>query len=258
MSFSFQPKKSSLAAALEEEAERKRQQASLIKVNNKSIEQQEREAKGYAEPKAVADKIGIIFDDSGSMGGGKDSKIEDAQQGTIEFLKNCTINRVAAAVYPMNKERIALETDLPKIAALIPHIQATGGTPMFETWQKVIDEHQELKFTRLIIFSDGSPTDGGLDWNHNRPDTTMAAKITWAQEQHVPVDTVFITQTGWTIHDREYKTLKVIADLTGGIFLVFDRDKVNFRQAFKYLSPGLRYMLSDKSFIDKLEEGRVV
>jgi Mg-chelatase subunit ChlD len=242
--FKFTIKKTGLAAALEAEEKAKREAAALLPPPEKKLtnSQQKRKEKGFVEPEHAKDRIGIIFDDSGSMSG---QRIKDAQVGTIEFLRYCTVNQVAVAVYPMNKEPIELDTNLPELAALVGCIRATGSTPMFETLEKA--QKAEIQLTRLIIFSDGRPDS----------ETDKENCINRAIEAKTPIDTVFIS----TMYMGEYveggEILKEIADRTGGYFLVFDRNKVNFGTAFKYLSPGLRYQLAAESFRTSVEEGSV-
>jgi len=232
------PKKAGLALALEEEARLRREAGALSVRNSTNVEKEERAAKGYIEPALAKDRIAIIFDDSVSM---REAKIKDAQQGCIEFLRNCQVNQVACAIYPMNRKEIAAETDLPKIAALIPFITVHGVTPLFETWQNV--QTSEIKWTRTIIFSDGVPDSTALK------DTLIQTAV----ERKVPCDTVYISE----INGSSSALLKEIAEKTGGFYLVFNRNKVNFRDAFKYLSPGLRLQLSDGNFRKALQDGKI-
>lgn len=188
-------------------------------------------------------RIGIIFDDSGSMMG---SKITDAHGGTEEFLRCCDPRNTAVAVYPMNTDyhtAIVLSTKLYNIAQGIKTFEAVGSTPLFETTGKMLKAEN---LTRGIIFSDGSP---------NWADESLKDEvIEQAISKKVPLDTVFIGSE----HDTRAVTLmKEIAERTGGVFIILDPSKSNFRTAFKYLSPGYRAMLADKSFVDKLQEGKV-
>lgn len=265
--FKFIAKKTPLQLALEEAEAVQRASALAIREKTEQEKLKERAAKRgiYIEPNEAKDKIKVIFDDSGSMSG---QKILDAHAGCVEFLRNCQINQVAVGIYPMNVEAIEIETNLPQVAALIPHIKAQGGTPMFGTLRKAMDE--EVKATRYIIFSDGAPTDGGQsitypnDIYHVSTDL-MVTCIDRAKESETPIDTVWIKEEGYQFNrssykdeDRkEYKILKHIADSTGGIFLVFDRNKVNFATAFKYLSPGMRHLLSSDVFRDNVQAGKV-
>ena len=95
------------------------------------------------------------------------------------------------------------------------------------------------KLTRAIVFSDGSP-------DSSYTDNVVAT----CRENKIPVDTVFIGNANDTI---ALNFMKKLAEDTGGIFMHFDPAKSNFRTAFKYLSPGFRAMLADKSFADKLQ-----
>ncbi len=176
----------------------------------------------------MKDRIGIVFDDSASMG----SYITTAHQGVEEFLRSCRPNETAIAVYPMNSFSYPLTKDLPMLAMRIKSIRATGGTPLVQTLGSMLVAEP---LTRAIVFSDGGP------------DTK---DITAIVARKIPVDTVFIGNP----HDTEAITfMRVLAERTGGVFLNFDPAKSNFRTAFKYLAPGYRAMLADKSFVSQLE-----
>jgi Mg-chelatase subunit ChlD len=194
------------------------------------------------DPSKATHKIGIVFDDSGSMGG---SKITDAHAGCEEFLRSCNPTNTAVSVYPMNPEdghaKISLTSKMYDVATAVKTYHATGSTPMFETLTDMLDNES---LTRGILFSDGSP-------NHTN---TKEATITKAIEKKIPIDTVFI---GYATDTYAIAIMKEIAERTGGIFMIFEPGKANFKTAFKYLSPGYRAMLMDKSFVEKLQEGKI-
>jgi Mg-chelatase subunit ChlD len=197
---------------------------------------------GYITPAVAKSRIRIVFDDSGSMAG---QKLQDAQIGVEEFLRACKLNETAVAVHPMNGKALDLTADLPKLAMSTHGIEADGGTPMFQTLTQA--QYAGPKATRFILFSDGAPTDSGKEGCIG---TAILAKT--------PIDTVLIWDGGAGVErSSQYVLLKEIADKTGGIFLVFDRTKVNFQDAFKYLSPGLRLSLSDGQFRADLQNGKV-
>ena len=176
-------------------------------------------------------RIGIVFDDSGSMGS---AQIADAKAGVEEFLRSCEKDKTAVAIYPMNMEGIPLCSNLPAVAVYAQGISATGGTPLVRTANNMLNQN---KLTRAIIFSDGSPT-GDRD-------------IEKLIAHGVPIDCVYIPDMYVDAHAEQF--MQELARNTDGIYLRFERGKSNFRAAFKYLSPGLRYMLADKSFVSKLE-----
>jgi hypothetical protein len=183
-------------------------------------------------PAELEHRIGIVFDDSGSMCG---DKIIDARAGVEEFLRSCEPNKTSVAVYPMCSEHFPLTANLPALAILTSKIQALGGsTPLLRTLTKMRSDNN---LTRMIVFSDGSPND---------------ADLTNYTKEFGIVDTVFIGDGGY-YNGEAAKFMSDLAAKTGGIFLEFKAGQSNFRTAFKYLSPGLRYMLADRSFVDKLE-----
>jgi uncharacterized protein YegL len=208
--------------------------------------------KEYIKPEQATSRLRIIFDNSGSMMG---SKIHNAKLGTVEFLKNCTLNKDAVAVHllenPYGISQVSsniinsiLMTDLAQLASDIDTdaITAWAGTPLFECILRALKATPQA--TRLIVFSDGEP--------NNRTDEKEC--ITVAKEQKSPIDCVFIGNS----REEGAKLLKNLAEATGGIFLVFDPAKgVNFADALKYLTPTKRLMLMDSSFKAKLERGEV-
>lgn len=253
----FKIKKTGIDAALEEIEQERREAGVLTTVEKPKTTQDKakdrREAKGFVEPERAKDIIKILFDDSGSMMG---QKLEDAKKGSVEFMRHCGINQVAIGIYPFNASAIAPDTDLPDVGALTQHIKATGSTPMFETLNRAMKE--EIRATRYIIFTDGQP-------NTN---DKMNELIEKAQADKTPIDTVWIadilsyTNTNIRGYRKveeypEYVLLKSIADATGGFFLIFDRNKVNFAQAFKFLAPGNRLMLASESFRNDLQAGKI-
>lgn len=243
-----------LSALLKQEekamAEKKAEEARLAK---------KEPAFEYAPPAQAQDKIRIIFDDSGSMSG---QKIIDARDGCVEFMRNCIVNQTAVAVHPMNyghNQRLEtgsvhsgqtnltnLTTNLPAMSILVKDIEATGGTPLFETLSEAMQA--EPKANRYIIFSDGEPN------NFYQKDKLINELI----KQEIKCDTVLITDYATNENSAPYRLLKEIADRTGGLFLVFDRNKVNFKTAFKYLAPVLRLQLAASTSMQKaLQEGKL-
>lgn len=202
------------------------------------------------DPAKATHRIGILFDDSASMGG---QKIADAHVGTEEFLRSCNPKDTAVAVYPMNEgnryygaaghKKIPLTNKMYTACVTIKTFDAIGSTPMFQTLQTMLANES---LTRGIIFSDGEP--------NSDDEKLMDSAIAQAIEKKIPIDTVFI---GAEWDTKAIEIMKTIAERTGGIFLIFDPNKANFRTAFKYLSPGFRAMLADKSFAEKLQEGKV-
>ena len=184
-------------------------------------------------PGDMPERLGIVFDDSISMAG---QAMRDAHAGCEEFLRSCNPKTTAVAVYPMNANAIQLRTNLAMLAQLVNGITATGGTPMFETLGRIITE----QLTRVILFSDGEPSD-----KYSKEEV-----LNRFVEKKLPIDTVYIG-------DGDSAVMREIAEQTGGVYIKLDSNKSNFRTAFKYLSPGFRAMLSDKSFVSRLENGEI-
>lgn len=186
------------------------------------------------DPTEMKHRIGIVFDDSSSMG---DEQNKDAIAGVEEFLRSCVANETAVAIQPLNKDGLRLNSNLPAVAIYVKGIRSTGGTPMIRQTNEMLVTNN---LTRAIVFSDGAPTD-------NHSEAFYKKLISY----RIPIDTVYIPNS-YIDPNAESFMRKLAAD-TDGIYLRFERGKSNFRTAFKYLSPGLRYMLADKSFVAKLE-----
>lgn len=227
----------------------------------------------YIPPGECADRIRVVFDDSGSMCG----YIASAKQGVIEFLKNCIPNQTAVGMHFMNTTAFSseLRSDLPDLGqAVLEYNLSSGGTPFFNTIKRALQATPRA--TRLVIFTDGSPTDS-LQAESDEPSAmqdyhtfSSLGQGAWKASADViikideslrvddkpmiPLDTVFF---GGIHNEREIELLKYLSEKTGGIFLHFDPAKVNFAKVFKYLAPTKRLMLSSGSFRAALENGKV-
>ena len=185
---------------------------------------------------AIKDRLGIVFDDSVSMSG---SKIKEAKDGVIDFLRNCVPNQCAVALYPMESTCHKLETNLPWLAGKVLEIEVQGYTPLVATAIKMLKQNPTL--TRGIVFSDGQP---------DSPNT--ATLVAMCKERKVPLDTVYIG----TEFDDAIAFMRKLAEDTGGTFIHL-KPGVSMRSTFKYLAPAYRGMLADKSFVENLQNGRV-
>jgi hypothetical protein len=59
------------------------------------------------------------------------------------------------------------------------------------------------------------------------------------------------------IDSKGYKILKELAEKTGGIFVHF-KDSASLSSSLKYLSPGLRGLLSNPELKAKIERGEKI
>ena len=185
------------------------------------------------EPTEMQHRIGIIFDDSGSM---SSVQINNAIEGVEEFLRSCVAGETAVAIQPLCASGLQLNSNLPAVAIFTKKLHSSGGTPLVA---KLTDMLVANPLTRAIAFSDGAPN----PYTPEQYERILGFKI--------PVDTVYIPSS--YVEETAEAFMKKLAGDTGGIYLRFEQGKSNFRTAFKYLSPGLRYMLADKSFVAKLE-----
>jgi uncharacterized protein YegL len=183
-------------------------------------------------PQDAEHRIGIVFDDSGSMFG---KKLDDAKAGVEEFLRSCEKDKTAVCIYPMDGEKLPLTLNLPALGILVKKLEINSSTPLRATLERM---KKENALTRMIVFSDGIPDNDNLEG---------------INKDFGIVDTVFISSYSYA-GSKARTYMKTLAELTGGIFLEFKAGSSNFRTAFKYLSPGLRYMLADKSFVEQIQK----
>lgn len=220
----------------------------------------------YLPATECKDRLGLIFDDSGSMS----SHIDHVKQAHVEFFKNCTPNQTAAWVRMLCASNPILEklnSNLVELAQLVTDAKVgLGGTPLFTKMLEGIKA--EPSINRMIVFTDGSPTDKLLPYDkypapganevegaigiYYRTDADTI--IEQAIEKKIVIDTIFFGSESY--HSREIALLKYFAEKTGGYFMVFDPSKVDFRKALKYLAPVNRLMLGDGDFRKELQDGK--
>jgi len=210
----------------------------------------------YVDASKCKDRMRVVFDDSFSMS----SYIGQAKDGVVEFFRWCPPNEAACGMNFLNThdpEMEKLTADLPNLGMLIKskHFNL-GGTPLFATMKKAVEDPI---LTRMIAFTDGSPTDSLTPYSEKNEDTLAYYKrsadviIPLALEKHVPIDTVFF---GSADSETEIALLKYFSDSTSGYFLHFDPNKVNFAKAFRFLAPVNRLMLASESVRREIESGK--
>lgn len=179
-----------------------------------------------------ANKIALVFDDSGSMSG---QDIIDAREAVNGYVSALNIADSAVAIYPLNKAKQPL-TNIPGlIFAYVMGIEATGGTPIYAKLGEILLDNT---CNHAIIFSDGAPTDD--DYNRS---------IEKFKARGIKIDTVYIG-------GGESIVLKGIAEATGGVYLHFT-DASIFKTGLKYLAPKFRAMLTSGDFKERLEKGQI-
>jgi hypothetical protein len=279
MSFDLTVKKGTTAPASSNPVDAKRVAMAAVKAKAHAETGKEPAAAiiKYIPPGECPDRIRAVFDDSGSMY----SEIEHAKQGVVEFLRNCVPNQTSVAVHWMNtKPAIELQSDLVKLGNDVLERQlSSGDTPFFNTLKQALEAKPTL--TRLVAFTDGSPTDA-LD-----PETGTEIQESWSSKDNwivsaeviikiahmigdqsltngyvsnvsgkegpcIPIDTVFF---GGSYNTREIELLKYLSSNTGGYFLHFDPSKPNIWKQLKYLAPVNRLMLASASFRAEVEKG---
>lgn len=193
---------------------------------------------------AAKERIIIVADDSGSMDG---LPMEQQKKAIAAFLGVCNPSDTAVGVTPMNRERINLTMIHPIIlskTAAWP-INGGGGTPTFGTLAKALEQNP----SRVVLISDGQPTDGGAkragyrEWDTPQEtpvETTINPILQKYKDKNVKIDTVFIGEEYDTSSQKE---MQDIASLTGGMYIFF-KEGESFAKQFKYLAPAYYAMLT--------------
>lgn len=207
------------------------------------------------DPKTVANRLGLVLDDSASMG---QQGMEDAHKAVQGFTANCSPMDTSIAVYPLNASRKQLTCDFDLVNMYVNGIWATGGTPIYGTLSTLIETES---ITRAVVFSDGDPTDSSCleiesnsafhygGWTKNLAPETI--KKFNAKES--PIDTIYIGDAG----TNGYKEMKELARLTNGTFIHF-KDTASLSSGLKYLAPKYRALLSNPEIKAKIERGENV
>ena len=208
--------------------------------------------------KSTDERIHIIFDDSSSMSavvpgsapagvaltrtnsyllhGSYDqdlSRIQLAIEGTVDYMKNCKPHITAVEIAPLNETEITLSKNLPAVAASLKKIEASGGTPLYEHMQQMVDNHKTRKYTRALIFTDGEAYPGyGV-----RP--TLISEM---KEMGIPIDFIIIGNKLESNLNPQEQEIKAMCLATGGVFMIC-KDGRSFKEKMKYFAPLLRHML---------------
>lgn len=200
-------------------------------------------------PDDFANRLGIVFDDSSSMGG---TAIELAHQAVETFIKNCNSNDTCLAVYPLNAKPQILSNDFAQIGLYTMALVASGGTPLYTRLTEILSKE---KMTRAIAFSDGGPTDGKTNYNFFDDTGTKAdheSVIKAYVAAKIPIDTVFI---GDDEHGEEI--MKDLANRTGGTYLHFTKPE-DMAKGLKYLAPRYRALLANAELKARVERGEQI
>lgn len=209
------------------------------------------------DPTTVPNRLGLIFDDSGSMSG---DPIEDAHKAVKAFTDNCNMKDTSVAVYPLNAAPKSLICDYDIVNMYVGGIDATGGTPIFAVLRQLIEKEP---ITRAVLFSDGDPTDGTVlgneqqtnedFWYGAKSKTSGLEAIKLYKDKEVPVDTIYIGIDG----TKGYREMQEIARLTNGVFIHF-KDSSSLSTGLKYLAPKFRALLMNPEIKERIQRGENV
>lgn len=207
------------------------------------------------DPLKVTNRIGLVLDDSGSMG---HDGMKNAHEAVKGFTANCSMLDTSIAVYPLNKDSKPLTCNYDLVNLYVSSIFATGGTPIYGKLDTLITNEP---ITRAVLFSDGGPTDSSLltaqedTWGYtNKPKEVAIGTIKKYTDKEIPIDTIFI---GLDDTSNGYKEMKKIAELTGGVFIHF-KDVTSLASNLKYLAPRYRALLANADIKARIERGENV
>ena len=192
------------------------------------------------DPATMPNRITLMLDKSGSM-----NDYEKDSKRRIALLKDDIENFVGRC--NLNDTSVAIETFPPSIAVPLTSnrtiltsasygLSASGNTPMR---QCVVDCLGKIPMTRGVIVSDGAATDWNRGYYHAEEEDLSDEILLKYKEAGIPIDCVHISEGS-----SGEELLRHIAATTGGIFIKFT-DVSAFAQAFGYLAPGFRAMLTD-------------
>ena len=184
-------------------------------------------AVGIADATKCTNRLALMLDVSGSMGGQKIASLRDAVSG---FITACDFSDTSVAMEPFGDQypspnRVTLTTMQPMLMTTAMMLQAEGCTPMARAMDYVINTYS---ITRGVLVSDGEP------------DSTQACYDTASQyrEAGIMIDCVHIGDS-----TSGEACLRRIAELTGGQYIKFT-DVNSFSKSFKYLTPAFYGILT--------------
>lgn len=203
-------------------------------------------------------RIMLCIDDSGSMFskmysgevGSKEwneakTRMLTCKQACEEFLNVCDSRDTALGLYTISTgKEFKLSTNYVHLLGEIRQLHDSGGTPTIATLDKI---QEKENVNRVVIVSDGES--GAIELQNEWSDEGQNNLYKFTKQsldvldkyknKKILIDTVFIGDTG-SNGERE---MRMIADYTGGLFLVFKSGE-SFRTKFKYLAPAFRGMLT--------------
>ena len=130
-------------------------------------------------PNEMPNRIMLLIDFSGSMGGEKIRNTELAAQDFVTKMDNTTTS-MGLLSFPTQYLNVPLSTDKTMLWFMCSGFKTPGDTTLREALVKA----KESSLTRGIIISDGEPTDLSID--------QVRDYLGWYMEKKIPLDTVHI------------------------------------------------------------------
>lgn len=184
---------------------------------------QQRVSQGSTDPLTLPHRLVLALDCSGSMGG---RKIEHLKRASAQFIDKCNPNDTALGVDTFPKGFTAPITTINlSLKLMMDTVSAGGDTPLYDCLGRIITN---LTPTRVVLVSDGAPTDSGSD------ELVIGQYI----ESKIPIDCVHIGDSS-----SGEEVLKSIAERTGGLYIKFT-DTNALTSGLSYLTPGSRALLT--------------
>jgi len=222
-------------------------------------------------PQECTNRLGLIIDDSGSMG---HSGMEEVHKGVRGFTESCNPLDTSICVYPLNAGEKALVVDYDLINIYMARVWNIGSTPLYTKLDQMI---QKESITRAVVFSDGGPTDFHLNLEDvlelDTKDIPLEEQRKLAKfiknqatdvldkyvAKSIPIDTIYIGEDkDWSgKQTSSYTEMKYIAEYTGGTFVNM-KDSKTLGMSLKYLAPKYRALLSNADLKAKIERGEQI
>jgi uncharacterized protein YegL len=174
------------------------------------------------DPMTCPNRLALLLDVSGSMGGEKIVSLRDA---CSSFVTSCNFGDTSLAIEPFGEDdnpprnRLALTCFSPFLMTTIQSLRAAGGTPMAQHMKYVLDSYS---LTRAVLVSDGQPDN----------ESAVFDQAACYAEAGLPCDCVHIGNS-----TSGEDVLRRVAEITGGQFIKFT-DIASFSRSFKYLTPA--------------------
>jgi hypothetical protein len=185
----------------------------------------------------MPNRILLLLDFSGSMdthAGADETRLSLTEKATQAFVTQIDSSNTTVALqsFPdyLNTE---LTNDKTQLWLMTQSFSTCGDTPLCSALRAKVQED----ITRVIIISDGEPTDGDPTYDTEMGSETGSSIVSLYAGKKIPIDCIHISNS-----TSGEDLMKRIAKLTGGHYIKF-RSISNMVEAMSYLLPQNRGVL---------------